>query len=200
MHASAAAWTGFVPRVQSLPRLAAFLFLAFGILLWAEEADARAGRDAHLFDSDRAIGLSAPVRFADQEEISPCATQPAYPAGSLGDLFNRPGLIGGFAAGFLGAGILGLLFGHGVIGELSGVPSILGLLFQFGLLIALGWLIWAWWRADKSAAVVKLSPRQLADAYERDRDAGLPELGDDTHGKPKIDSKNSFADEAHSPL
>jgi len=139
------------------------------------------------------------VLFAGQQEVSPCATQPAYPAGSLGDLFSRPGLIGGFAAGFLGAGVLGLLFGHGVIGELSGVPSILGLLFQFALLVALGWLIWAWWRADKSAAA-ELSLRQLADAYERDRDAGLPVLGDDAHGKPKIDSKNSFADEAHSSL
>jgi hypothetical protein len=193
MHASAAAWNGFVPRVRSLTRLAAFLFLAFGILLWAEEADARSG-------SGRAIGLGAPVLLAGQEEVSPCATQPTYPAGSLGDLFSRPGLIGGFAAGFLGAGVLGLLFGHGVIGELSGVPSILGLLFQFALLVALGWLIWAWWRADKSTAAAELSLRQLADAYERDRDAGLPVLGDDAHGQPKIDSKNSFADEAHSSL
>jgi len=199
MDASAAALTGFVPRVRSLPRLVAFLFLAFGILLWAE-ADARSGRGARFFDSERAVGLSAPALFAGQEEISPCAAQPAYPAGSLGDLFSRPGLIGGFAAGFLGAGIFGLLFGHGLIGELSGVPSILGLFFQFALLVALGWLIWAWWRADKSAAAAELSLRQLADAYERDRDAGLPELGDDAHGKPKIDSKNSLADEAHSPL
>ena len=200
MHASAAAWTGFVPRLQSLPRLAAFLFLAFGILLWAEEADARPGRDAHFFDSERATGLSAPALFASQQETSPCATQPAYPAGSLGDLFSRHGLIGGFAAGFLGAGIFGLLFGHGVIGELSGVPSVLGLLFQFALLVALGWLIFAWWRADTSAAAAELSLRQLADAYERDRDAGLPEPDGDTHGQFEADSKNSFADRAHLPL
>jgi hypothetical protein len=53
------------------------------------------------------------------------------------------------------------------------VPSILGLLFQFALLVALGWLIWAWWRADKSAAA-DLSPRQLADAYGHMRNEGLP--------------------------
>jgi hypothetical protein len=109
-------------------------------------------------------------------------------------------LIGGFAAGFLGAGIFGLLFGHGLIGELSGVPSILGLLFQFALLVALGWLIWAWWRADKSTATAELSLRQLADAYERDRDAGPPELGPDAHGKPEEDGKNSFVGEVRLPL
>jgi hypothetical protein len=199
MHASAAGWTGFTPRMH-LPRLAAFLFLAFGIFLWADEADARLGRDARFFDSDRAVGLSERALPVSQEEISGCATQPAYPAGSLGDLFSRPGLIGGFAAGFLGAGIFGLLFGHGLIGELSGVPSILGLLFQFALLVALGWLIWAWWRADKSTATAELSLRQLADAYERDRDAGLPELGPDAHGKPEEDGKNSFVGEARLPL
>jgi hypothetical protein len=80
------------------------------------------------------------------------------------------------------------------------MPSILGLLFQFALLLALGWLIRAWWRVDRAAAVTRLSPRQLADAYGRDRDAGLPELGAEANAKPKVDSKNSFADEAHLPL
>ena len=125
--------------------------------------------------------IDKPALAAQQEEISPCAAQPAYPAGSLGGLFSRPGLIGGFAAGFLGAGVFGLLFGHGVIGELSGAPSILGLIFQFALLLALGWLIWAWWRADKAATVAKLSPRQLADAYGRARNGGLPDVAADAN-------------------
>src|SRR5262249_5686096 len=145
----------------------------------------------------RAIGLNQPALAADQEEISPCAAQPAYPAGSLEGLFSRPGLIGGFAAGFLGAGIFGLLFGHGVVGELSGAPSILGLIFQFALLLALGWLIWTWWRADKTAAA---SPRQLADAYERARNETLPDLAADASAGSKMDGENSFADRAHLPL
>ena len=86
---------------------------------------------------------------------SPCAAQPAYPVGSLGGLFSRPGLIGGFAAGFLGAGLFGLLFGHGIIGELSSFPSMLGLLLQVALLLMLGRLIWTWWRADKAAAMAE---------------------------------------------
>jgi predicted lipid-binding transport protein (Tim44 family) len=186
-----------VPRVRWLRPLVAFFFITVGLLLWVDEADARLA--ARFVAGVRAIGLSEPVFAAHQEDISPCAAQPAYPAGSLGGLFSRPGLIGGFAAGFLGAGVFGLLFGHGLIGELSGMSSILGLVFQFALLFALGWLIWAWWRADREAAAAQLSPRQLADAYERDRDAGLPDPGAD-QTKPKAASKNSFADEAHLPL
>jgi hypothetical protein len=200
VYASAAARIGIAQRVRWLRPLAALFFLAFGLLLWAEEADARLTRDARFADGERAIGLSQPALAAHQEEISPCAVQPAYPAGSLGGLFSRPGMIGGFAAGFLGAGIFGLLFGHGVIGELSGVPSILGLIFQFALLLALGWAIWAWWRADKAAAVTQLSPRQLADAYERARNETLPEFTADANAGSKVDGKNSFADEAHLPL
>jgi hypothetical protein len=198
VYASAATRIGIVSRVRWLRSVAALFFLTFGLLLWAEEADARLARDARFADGARAIGLTQPTLAAGQEEISSCAAQPAYPAGSLGDLFSRPGMIGGFAAGFLGAGILGLLFGHGVIGELSGAPSILGLIFQFALLLALGWLIRAWWRADKAATVA--SPRQLADAYERARNETLPDLAADAQVGPKVDGKNSFADEAHLPL
>jgi predicted lipid-binding transport protein (Tim44 family) len=186
-----------VPSVRCLRPLA-FLFLTFGLLFWAEEADARLATEARFADGARAIGLNQPALAADQEEISPCAAQPAYPAGSLGGLFSRPGLIGGFAAGFLGAGVFGLLFGHGAIGELSGAPSILGLIFQFALLLALAWLIWTWWRADKTATAA--SPRQLADAYERARNETLPDFAPDANAGSKADGKNSFADEAHLPL
>ena len=178
--------------------LAAFFLLAFGLLLWAEEADARLTRDARFADGARAVALNQPARAVNQEEIFSCAVQPAYPAGSLGGLFSRHGMIGRFAAGFLGAGIFGLLFGHGLIGEVSGVPSIVGLVFQFALLLALGWLISAWWRADRAATVA--SPRQLADAYERARNETLPDLVADANAGPAGNGKNSFADEAHSPL
>jgi hypothetical protein len=39
-------------------------------------------------------------------------------------------LFGGIGAGFLSAGLFGLLFGHGVFGGMAGFASILGLLLQ----------------------------------------------------------------------
>jgi hypothetical protein len=197
VHAFATARIERVPRVR-LGSLVAFFFLAFALLLSAEEAEARLLGHARFADAARAIGVSEPAFASRAEDISPCTVQPVYPAGSLADLFSRPGLLAGFAAGFLGAGVFGFLFGHGLIGELSGLPSILGLVSQFALLLAFGWLVWAWWRADKAAAVA--SPRQLADAYERDRDAALPGVAADTNRKSDADGKNSFADKAHLSL
>ena len=69
-------------------------------------------------------------------------TKQTYPGGSLGGLFSRPGLLGGFAAGFLGSGVLGLLFGHGFVGELGSVASIIGRVFQLALIALLCRLIW----------------------------------------------------------
>jgi hypothetical protein len=114
---------------------------------------------------------------AFDDSTLPSAAQPS--GGSLGELFSRPGLVGGFAAGFLGAGVLGVLFGHGIYGELSGVASVLGLILQLALILMLGRLIWTWWRAD-TPAFADLSPRQLADAYGRPRHEALPNIDSDT--------------------
>jgi hypothetical protein len=181
--------------------LATLTALVLGLLLWTEDADARfeggssfGGDDAFL--SFPAGAIVAADLTAFEEELSlPSVTQQAYPGGSLGGLFNRPGLIGGFAAGFLGAGLFGLLFGHGVVGELSGVASALGLLFQLALIFMLARLIWIWWRDDKADALAALSPRQLADAYGRTRNEVLPDIAhltgaDATLGEP---AKDAFA-------
>jgi predicted lipid-binding transport protein (Tim44 family) len=65
-----------------------------------------------------------------------------------GGFFNRPGggLLRGLAAGFLGAGLFGLLFGGGLFSGIGGFSSILGLLLQIGLIVLL--LRWAmsWWQ------------------------------------------------------
>jgi len=67
-------------------------------------------------------------------------TQPGSPglgAPVGGGFFNRPGMgmLGGLAAGFLGAGLLGMLFGGGMFGGLGGLSSIIGLMLQIGLII-----------------------------------------------------------------
>jgi hypothetical protein len=106
--------------------------------------------------------------------LLPRVAQPT--GGSLGGLFSRPGLVGGFSAGFLGAGVLGLVFGHGMTSELTGVASFMGLIFQITLILMLARLFWTWWRADRSAAFADMSPRQLADAYGRLRNEALPDI------------------------
>lgn len=156
-----------------LPWFATLVALAFGLLIWSEEADARL--DAGLSFAGESIYTAIGWDAFDSSTV-PTAAQPSYPGGSLGGLFNRGGLIGGFAAGFLGSGVIGFLFGHGVIGELSGVASVLGLLLQLALIVMLVRLIWTWWHDNKVDAIGNLSPRQLADAYGHSRNEALPDI------------------------
>src|SRR6516225_1746380 len=64
-----------------------------------------------------------------------------------GGLFNRPGggLLGGLAAGFLGAGLFGMLFGGGMFSGIGGFSSILGLLLQIALIVFLVRFAMSWW-------------------------------------------------------
>jgi len=157
--------------MRRLPSLATVVALALGLLIWTEAAHARLDGGLNFAGTGTAAIADA---FGDW--LVPTAAQPSYPGGSLGGLFNRGGLIGGFAAGFLGSGAIGLAFGHGVVGELSGAASVLGLCFQLALIIMLVRLIWTWWRNDKVDAAAKLSPRQLADAYGHFRNETLPDI------------------------
>ena len=67
-------------------------------------------------------------------------------------LFGGRGLLGGLAAGFLGAGLFGLLFGYGLFGGMAGFASIFGLLLQVLLIIVVARLIFAWWQRRNLAA------------------------------------------------
>jgi hypothetical protein len=154
--------------------------LMLASFLWVQAADARlksewkfGGSLAHML-----VALPGADALDDVASLgaalSPLAAQPA--GGTLGDLFSRRGVTGGFAAGFLGAGVLGLLFGHGLFEELSGLPSFLGLMFQLVLIALLMRLIWTWWWIERAPPFAPLSPRQLADAYGRPRREVLPDL------------------------
>ena len=166
--------------MQWLRSLATFAALAVALLLWAEDADAR-------LEGTPSVGKSAAGAFLTPQVVAPAvaliaandhatAGSSSYPGGSLGGLFSRPGVLGGFAAGFLGSGVLGLLFGHGLIGELGSVASVLGLGFQLALIALLCWLIWTWWSGRNAPAFAGLSPRQLADPYLRSRHELLPDI------------------------
>ena len=107
-------------RLRSFATLAV---LVLGLLTSSEDGDARAEGGSGLAAKD-ALGFS---RLAPLDNSLPAnAAPPTYPGGSHGGSFNRPGLVGGFAAGFLGTGVVGLLFGHGMFGGLSGFPAVLG--------------------------------------------------------------------------
>ena len=190
MHEPAAIHSRTLSRARLLSCLLTLAVLAFGFLLWVDEADAQLTNKTRLAAIAGPLGLTGLVPAGRRDgDVLPCAAQPAYPAGSLGGLFNRPGIVGGFAAGFLGAGLFGLVFGRGMVGELGGIPSILGLLFQIALLLLFARLIWTWWRADKVAGAAGLSPRQLADAYGRDRNEAPPDVQSESAGETAAKNK-----------
>ena len=62
------------------------------------------------------------------------------------------GLLGGLAAGFLGAGLLGMLFGGGMFSGLGGLSSIIGLMLQIGLIIIVVRLAMSWWQRRHTPA------------------------------------------------
>ncbi len=84
-------------------------------------------------------------------QAQPGATTAGAPAAApaAGGLFNRPGMgmLGGLAAGFLGAGLLGMMFGGGLFGGLGGLASMFGLLLQVGLIALVVMFALRWWRS-----------------------------------------------------
>jgi predicted lipid-binding transport protein (Tim44 family) len=67
--------------------------------------------------------------------------------------------MGGLVAGFLGAGLFGMLFGNGLFGGLGGFASFLGLVLQVGIVVLIGRLIWHWWqRRSRPAAAFAGGP------------------------------------------
>jgi len=165
--------------MQALRSLAAFAALAVAVLLWVDDADARLEGGSSLGSSSEGTLLTRPLAapafavIAANDHVT--APQPPYPGGSLGGLFNRPGVIGGFAAGLLGSGVLGWLFGHGFVGELGSIASVVGLILQLALIALLCRLIWTWWSGRNAPAFAGLSPRQLADPYLRSRHEYFPD-------------------------
>jgi predicted lipid-binding transport protein (Tim44 family) len=82
------------------------------------------------------------------------------PAAAGGGFFNRPGMgmLGGLAAGFLGAGLLGMLFGGGMFSGLGGLSSIFGLILQIGLIIIVVRLAMSWWQRRNATASAYAGP------------------------------------------
>ena len=90
------------------------------------------------------------------------AARPAQPAAQpSGGLFGgRGGMLGGLAAGFLGAGLIGMLMGNGFMGGMAGFASMLGMLIQIGLVVLVAFLAYRWWqrRSQPAAAAYAGGP------------------------------------------
>jgi predicted lipid-binding transport protein (Tim44 family) len=142
--------------------IAVVLSLAVPLVIAISSADARIGgggssgsRGSRTFSAPpsttTAPGTAQPMNRTFTQPGSPGMGAPAA-AGARGGFFNRPGLLGGLAAGFLGAGLLGMLFGGGMFSGLGGLSSIIGLMLQIGLIIIVVRLAMSWWQRRHTPA------------------------------------------------
>jgi predicted lipid-binding transport protein (Tim44 family) len=143
--------------------LLALCAIAATLALTAVDADARSRISAGSRGT-RTFSAPPPTATAPNaaRPMERTMTQPGQPGNvgaartpqtaPTGGFFNRPGFFGGLFAGFLGAGLLGMLFGGGFMGGLGGIASFLGLLLQVGLVVMVGMLAWRWWQRRNQPA------------------------------------------------
>jgi len=148
--------------------LAAFAAVVLMLALLASAADARAGGGFSMGSrgfrtySAPPITRTAPTPAAPiQRSLTPSA-QPGF-AGPRG-LFGG-GLFGGFASGFLTAGLLGLLFGYGFWGGVGGFASLLGLILQVGLIALVARFLWSMWQRREPAFAGGPMPRNVGAGF-----------------------------------
>lgn len=95
---------------------------------------------------------AAPVQRSMTQPGQPGSTFWRPAAAQTGGFFSRGGLLGGLAAGFLGAGLIGLLMGNGFLGGVAGFASFLGLIAQIALVVIVARLVMAWWQRRSQPA------------------------------------------------
>src|SRR6476620_3202837 len=118
----------FTQRARGIfQAIAVVLSLALPLMLAISSADARIGgggsacsRGARTFSAPPSTSTAPGTAQPFNRTITqPGSTGLGAPASAGGGFFNRAGgrgLLGGLAAGFLGAGLLGMLFGGGLFG------------------------------------------------------------------------------------
>jgi len=145
----------FTQRARgAIQAIAVVLSLALPFISAISPADARVGggfssgsRGSRTFSAppstSTAPGSASPFNRTITQPGSPGVGAPAG-----GGFFNSPGrgLLGGLAAGFLGAGLLGMLFGGGMFSGIGGLSSIFGLILQIGLIVIVIRMAMSWWQ------------------------------------------------------
>src|ERR1700681_932189 len=153
----------FTHRTRGIVQaIAVVLSLALPLMLAISAADARIGgggsmgsRGTRTFSAPPSTSTAPmaaqPMQRTITQPGSPGLGAPVAPGGGF---FNRPGMgmLGGLAAGFLGAGLLGMLFGGGMFSGLGGLSSIFGLILQIGVIIIVVRLAMAWWQRRHTPA------------------------------------------------
>jgi predicted lipid-binding transport protein (Tim44 family) len=151
----------FTQRARGIVKtIAVVLSLALPLISMASSADARVGGGLSSGSRGGRTFSAPPSTTTAPNAAQPfnrTITQPSSPglgAPAGGGFFNRPGMgmLGGLAAGFLGAGLLGMLFGGGMFGGLGGLSSIIGLILQIGLIIIVVRLAMSWWQRRHETA------------------------------------------------
>ena len=161
----------FTQRTRGLVKtLAVVLALGFPVMLAVSTAaDARVGGGGSSGSRGGRTYSAPPSTTTAPTAAQPfnrTMTQPGSPgmaagaAANKGGFFNRPGMgmLGGLAAGFLGAGLLGMLFGGGMFSGLGGLSSIIGLILQIGLIILVVRLAMNWWQRRNATASAYAGP------------------------------------------
>lgn len=162
----------FTQRTRGIVRaIAVVLSLAVPVMFAISAADARIGgggssgsRGTRTFSAppstSTAPGTAQPFNRTMTQPGSPGMGAPAAAGAARGGFFNRPGMgmLGGLAAGFLGAGLLGMLFGGGMFSGLGGLSSIIGLILQIGLIIIVVRLAMSWWQRRHATASAYAGP------------------------------------------
>src|SRR6195256_345144 len=156
----------FAQRTRGIVKtIAVVLSLALPLMLAISAADARVGgggssgtRGTRTFSAppstSTAPSAAQPFNRTMTQPGSPGMGAAGAAGAAKGGFFNRPGMgmLGGLAAGFLGAGLLGMLFGGGMFSGLGGLSSIFGLILQIGLIIIVVRLAMAWWQRRHAPA------------------------------------------------
>lgn len=144
-------------RPAALRLVLGALFVAAGVFVASDFAEARAGRSMS-FGSRGARTWSTPAPTPTAPSAQPMQRS-ATPQNQLGGpatrapgvqpggFFNRGGFMGGLMGGLLGAGIFGLLMGSGFFSGLGSLSGILGLLLQVALIFIVVRLVMGWMRS-----------------------------------------------------
>ena len=165
--------------------LAVILSLAMPLVIVASSADARVGGGSSSGSRGTRTFSAPPTTSTAPNATQPfnrTITQPGSPGINTpagGGFFNRPGmgLFGGLAAGFLGAGLLGMLFGGGLFSGIGGFSSIIGLLLQIGLIVLLARWAMSWWQRRNATQAAYAGGPSPVDAQTTTYRSGMTGFG-----------------------